>query len=340
MVFYNCAFTAEVVKINQKGGKRKMKRILVLSFMMIFLSAGFLFAEKEEEAKEVEGEIVIGLIVEAFGNEWFQELITKAKEVAGQKGVELLVDSSEWDAAKETQIFDDYIQRKVDGIAVALAQEAATRANLEKAAKAGIPVITLILEIRGGPQSTVIKHDNYGGSYNAGVWAAQFFKKQRRGVPKMAVLDFPIYQSTIDRASGFIDGFRTVYPNAEVVSQQNAEGVMDKGMTIMENIIQANPDVNVVFGINDPCALGAASAIEAAGMRDVVVVGFDGSGDSKKAIKEGGVFKASVLVDPVDYGERIVSSLVNLAQGNYEAVTFWQYVDDIVLTPDNIDQYN
>jgi ribose transport system substrate-binding protein len=308
----------------------------------LVLPGTLLFAEKNggEMEETADGEIVVGLIVEAFGNEWFQELITKAKEVAAQKGVTLLVDSSEWDAAKETQIFDDYIQRKVDGIAVALAQEAATRENLERAAKAGIPVITLILEIRGGPQSTVIKHDNYGGSFKEGVWAAEYFKKNRSGTPKLAVLDFPIYQSCIDRANGFIDGFRTVYPNAQVVSQQNAEGVMDKGMTIMENIIQANPDVNVVFGINDPSSLGAASAAEAAGMDNVIVCGFDGSGDSKKAIKENGVFKASVLVDPVDYGERIVTSLVNLAQGNYEAVTFWQYVEDIVLTPSNINQYD
>jgi len=318
-----------------------MKKILIFfCLLVIALPGSFLFAEKEERVEKAEGEVVIGLIVEAFGNEWFQELITRAKEVANQKGVTLLIDSSEWDAAKETQIFDDYIQRKVDGIAVALAQEAATRANLYKAAKAGIPVITLILEIRSAPQCTVIKHDNYGGSYNEGVWAAQYFKKNRKGEPKLAVLDFPIYQSCIDRAAGFIDGFRTVYPNARVVSQQNAEGVMDKGMTITENVIQANPDVNVVFGINDPCALGAASALEAAGMKNAIVCGFDGSGDSKKAIKEGGVFKASVLVDPVDYGERIVNSLVNMATGKYEEVTFWQYVEDIVLSPENINQYD
>jgi ribose transport system substrate-binding protein len=316
-----------------------MKKIMILGLAMLILSGGLLFAEKDEAEEKGDGEIVVGLIVEAFGNEWFQELITRAKEVAEQKGITLLVDSSEWDAAKETQIFDDYIQRGVDGIAVALAQEAATRENLEKAARAGIPVITLILEIRGGPQSTVIKHDNYGGCYNQGIWAAEYFKQNRKGTPKLAVLEFPIYQSCIDRANGFIDGFRSVYPNAEVVSQQNAEGVMDKGMTIMENIIQANPDVNVVFGINDPCALGAASAVESAGMDDVIVCGFDGSGDSKKAIKEGGVFVSSVLVDPVDYGERIVNSLYELANGNYEAVTFWQFVDDIVLTPKNIDQY-
>ena len=317
------------------------KMVLFLCLLLVMLPGSFLFAEKEQKkAEKAEGEIVIGLIVEAFGNEWFQELITKAKEVANEKGVTLLIDSSEWDAAKETQIFDDYIQRNVDGIAVALAQEAATRANLVKAAKAGIPVITLILEIRSAPQCTVIKHDNYGGSYKEGVWAAQYFKKNRKGEPKLAVLDFPIYQSCIDRAAGFVDGFRSVYPNAKLVSQQNAEGVMDKGMAIMENIIQANPDVNVVFGINDPSSLGAASAIEAAGMKNAIVCGFDGSGDSKKAIKGGGVFKASVLVDPVDYGDRIVNSLVNMATGKYEEVTFWQYVEDVVLSPENINQYD
>lgn len=329
---------------------RFVSYVVILALVVaIIVSGSIIGCQTEEEVKaavestaeEIKGEkdITIGIIVEAYGNEWFQELIAKAKEVAKEEGVTLLIDSSEWDAAKETQIFDDFIQREVDAIAVALAQEAATRENLWKATKAGIPCITLILEIRGGPQCTVIKHDNYGGSYKEGVWAANYFMENRSGEPKLAVLDLPIYQSCIDRADGFMEGFQSVCPDAEVVSQQNAEGVMEKGMAIMENIIQSNPDVNVVFGINDPCALGAASAVEAADMDDAIVCGFDGSGDSKKAIKEGGTFKASVLVDSVDYGIRIVNSLVNLAEGNADDVTFWQYVEDIVLTPDNIDQY-
>jgi len=329
---------------------RVLVPILVFAMILTITLGGALVSCRTEEqvmeeiestAEEFEGEkdITIGIIVEAYGNEWFQELIAEAKKVAAEEDVTLLIDSSEWDAAKETQIFDDFIQREVDGIAVALAQEAATRENLWKATQEGIPCITLILEIRGGPQCTVIKHDNYGGSYNEGAWAAGYFMEMGGTDANLAILELPIYQSTIDRANGFIDGFKSVMPEAEVVAQQNAEGVMEKGMSAMETMIQSNPDINVVFGINDPCALGAASAIESAGMMDAIVCGFDGSGDSKKAIAEGGVFKASVLVDSVDYGRRIVHSLVALAEGRADDVTFWQLVDDIVLTPENIDDY-
>jgi ABC-type sugar transport system substrate-binding protein len=152
-------------------------------------------------------------------------------------------------------------------------------------------------------------------------------------------MSFPLYQSTIDRANGFIDGFKSVYPDAEIVAEQNAEVSMEKGMSIMENIIQANPDVNVVFGINDPCALGAASAVEAAGLNDVIVSGFDGAQDAKTAIKKGGVFKSSVLVFPDEMGTKIAEALINLAKDDWEKVTFFHNISYVILNPENVHQY-
>jgi ribose transport system substrate-binding protein len=329
-----------------------MKKIIIL-FVILLLPATFVFAEGEENERgagkapemavdeEIKGskDITIGMVVQWYANEWFQEVIEGARVVAKREGVTFLVTSHENDSAREIAIMDDFIQRDVDAIAWITSTEAATRGVLWQAAKAGIPTITYVLEMRGAPQVAVIKFDNYGGSFANGIWAANYFKENRTGKPKLAIMSFPLYQSTIDRANGFIDGFKSVYPDAEIVAEQNAEGSMEKGMSIMENIIQANPDVNVVFGINDPCALGAASAVEAAGLNDVIVSGFDGAQDAKTAIKKGGVFKSSVLVFPDEMGTKIAEALINLAKDDWEKVTFFHNISYVILNPENVHQY-
>lgn len=297
---------------------------LILVVFLAILGVSQLSAQ-QQLPKTKTSNITVGIIVEAMANEWFQEEIAAAKQEAARQGVKLLIESNEWDPVKETQIFEDWITKKVDAIAVALAQEAATRGNIWKATLAGIPVITNILEIRNAPQSTVIKFDNYGGTFALGKYAADTFKKKNPGKKaKLAVLDLPIYQSCVDRAEGFIAGFKSVIPDATVVARQNAEGVMDKAMALMETIIQSHPDVNIVFGINDPSGLGAASAVEAAKMK-ATVYGFDGSAAAIAAVKDPKrVFAGTVLVSAKAMGVQTVDSLVKLVKG--EDVTFWQYL--------------
>jgi len=313
-------------------GNRALKSALVLVAALTLLLVGVLQVTAQESLPKTKStNITVGIIVEAMGNQWFQEEIAAAKARAAKLGVTLLIESNEWDPGKETQIFEDWITKKVDAIAVALAQEAATRGNIWKATLAGIPVITNVLEIRNAPQSTVIKFDNYGGSFALGKWAAGYFKKKFPGKQaKMAVLTLPIYQSCVDRANGFVDGFKSVIPAATVVASQNAEGTMDKGMALMETIIQRNPDVNVVFGINDPSALGAASAVEAA-KKNAIVFGFDGSTDAASAVKDSKrAFSGTVLVSAKAMGEQTVDSLVGLVKG--QDVTFWQYIPFDLIT--------
>jgi ribose transport system substrate-binding protein len=305
---------------------------LVLVAALTLLLVGVVQVTAQESLPRTKtSNITVGIIVEAMGNQWFQEEIAAAKARAAKLGVTLLIESNEWDPAKETQIFEDWITKKVDAIAVALAQEAATRGNIWKATLAGIPVITNVLEIRNAPQSTVIKFDNYGGSFALGKWAAGYFNKKFPGKQaKIAELTLPIYQSCVDRANGFVDGFKSMIPSATVVASQNAEGTMDKAMALMETIIQSHPDVNVVFGINDPSGLGAASAVEAAKSK-AIVFGFDGSTDAASAVKDSKrAFSGTVLVSAKAMGEQTVDSLVGLVKG--EDVTFWQYIPFSLIT--------
>ena len=324
--------------------KGKRFYLIIFSSILVLLLVALSMAGCKTSAKAaVSGpeiktaDITVGIIVEAMGNEWFQEMIAAAKDEAAKQGVTLLIESSEWDPAKETQIFEDWISKGVDAIAVSLAQEAATRGNIWKATLAGIPVITNILEIRNAPQSTVIKFDNYGASYALGQYAADYFTANMAGEKAtLAVLDLPIYQSCVDRAEGFVAGFQSKIADAKVVATQNAEGTMDKGMAMTETILQSNPEVNVIRGINDPCALGAASAVEAANAK-AIVFGFDGANDAIVAVAKGGAFKCTVMVSAKDMGTLTLQGLVKLVKG--EDVTFWQYVPFDLVTSENVAKF-
>ena len=84
------------------------------------------------------------------------------------------------------------------------------------------------------------------------------------------------------------------YPDMELVAQQTANWSQTEAFDVMETIIQAHPDIKGVISGNDTMAMGAMAALQAAGMTDVIVVGFDGSQDVMDAIKEGKI-AATVL---------------------------------------------
>ena len=84
------------------------------------------------------------------------------------------------------------------------------------------------------------------------------------------------------------------YPDLKMVARQSANWGQTEAYSKMETILQANPDIKGVISGNDTMAMGAEAALEAAGRKDVIVVGFDGSNDVRDSILKGGI-KATVL---------------------------------------------
>ena len=105
------------------------------------------------------------------------------------------------------------------------------------------------------------------------------------------------------------------YPKIKVVARQEAGFDRAKGMSVMENLLQANPDVNAVFAHNDEMALGALRAIEAAGkMGKIKVVGFDATDDAVKAVKDGRM-AATVAQKPDEMGKNAIATAKDVLGG-------------------------
>jgi DNA gyrase/topoisomerase IV subunit B len=141
------------------------------------------------------------------------------------------------------------------------------------------------------------------------LMAAEF-----NGKGKVVIIDHPTVASVQDRVRGFEEGL-TKYPGITIVAKPSADGQRAKATQVMEDMLQAHRDLAGVFGINDDSALAAAGVIEAAGRKDIVVIGFDASDEAQVAIRKGGPLKADVVQYPRTIGKTTIDIIAKFLAG-------------------------
>jgi ribose transport system substrate-binding protein len=144
--------------------------------------------------------------------------------------------------------------------------------------------------------------------------AAEFLLKKLNNKGNVVELEgVPGSSSARERGEGFhkvIDKEKGI----KIVAKQPADFNRSKGLSVMENIIQGHKNIDAVFAQNDEMALGAVQALKSAGLKDVVVVGFDGTDDGLKAVKDGSM-TATIAQQPVLIGQKAVETAVKVVDG-------------------------
>lgn len=257
-----------------------------------------------------EGSAKIGLSISTLNNPFFVTLKDGAEAEAEKQGIDLTVVDAQNDPAKQVSDIEDLIQQGVDVLLINPADSSAIAAAVESANNAGIPVITVDRSAEGGEVVAHIASDNAAG----GKMAGEFILEQLGGEGNVVELEgIPGSSAARERGEGFHSAVDSV-EGIEVVAKQAADFDRAKGLTTMENIIQSSSDIKAVFAHNDEMALGALQAIEAAGLTDVIVVGFDATKDAVKAVEEGRM-KATVAQKPTVIGETAVATAVKVSKG-------------------------
>jgi ribose transport system substrate-binding protein len=257
-----------------------------------------------------EGTIKIGLAVSTQSNPFFVTLKEGAEKAALASSVELITVDAQDDAAKQASSIEDLIQQKVNVIIINPTDSAAIVPAVESANAAGIPVITVDRRSDGGTIASHIASDNKAG----GVLAAEFIAERLNGSGKVVELEgIPGSSAARERGAGFNEEIAKA-TGIEIVAKQPADFDRAKGLTVMENILQANKDIKAVFAHNDEMALGALKAIEAAGLKDIIVVGFDATDDAVKEVFEGKM-SATVAQKPDTMGVLAVQTAVRIVKG-------------------------
>jgi erythritol transport system substrate-binding protein len=234
---------------------------------------------------------LIAIITPAHDNPFFKAEAVGAEAKAKELGYEALVMTHDDDANKQSQMIDTAIGRGAKAIILDNAGADATVAAVKKAKDAGIPSFLIDREINAtGVAAAQIVSNNYQG---AQLGAQEFVKLMGEKGNYVELVGKESDTNAGIRSQGYHDVIDD-YPDLKSVAKQSANWSQTEAYAKMETILQANPDIKGVISGNDTMAMGAIAALQAAGRKDVIVVGFDGSNDVRDSIKAGGI-KATVL---------------------------------------------
>lgn len=285
-----------------------MKKIIVFLLVLVMAVGMVGCGKKADKEPAAEKSVTIGLVLSTLNNPFFVDLRDGAQVKANELNANLVVLDSQDDAATEMSNVEDLITQKVDLIMINPTDSDAVGNAVVAANEAGIPVITLDRAANSGDVVAHIASDNVAG----GKMAGEFIIKELNGAGKVVELEgIAGASATRDRGEGF--NAAIAESNIEVVTKQTANFDRADGLSVMENILQAQPEINAVFAHNDEMALGALEAIKASG-RDIMVVGFDATDDAVKAVKAGEM-AATVQQLPKEIGSMGVDTAMKIIAG-------------------------
>ncbi len=252
----------------------------------------------------------LALVVSTLNNPFFVALKEGAEAKAGELGYNLLVLDSQNDPAKELANVEDVLNKNIALMMINPTDSAAVRSAIRAANRKKVPVVTLDRGADGGKVVSHVASDNVQG----GMMAGDLIKEKLGGKGKVVELQgVPGASATRDRGDGFNKSIADT-PDIEIVASQTADFDRTKGLNVMENILQAQQEIDAVFAHNDEMALGAIKAIEAS-KRDIIVVGFDGTDDAVKAVEEGSML-ATVAQQAALIGSIGVETADMILKGN------------------------
>ncbi len=259
------------------------------------------------DKKEAGSGQTVGFSVSTLNNPFFVTLSDGAKNAAKEKGIELTVVDAGDDSAKQISDIEDLISKNIKVLIVNPVDSDAVASAVESATKKGIKVIAVDRAVNGAEVECQIASDNVAGAR----MAAEYLKELVGSGAKVAELEgVPGASAAIDRGQGFHE---VADKDLDVVSSQTANFNRAEGLSVMENILQADGDIKGVFAHNDEMALGAIEAIASAG-KDIVVVGFDATDDAKKAVEDG-TLAATVAQQPELMGKTAIETAVTIMEG-------------------------
>jgi ribose transport system substrate-binding protein len=244
---------------------------------------------------------VVGVTLLTQTHAFFKDLEEGLRAEARARNLEVVVVACEMDPAKQASQIEDFVAQRVAAIVAAPCDSSAIGPHLAGPERAGIPVFTADIAAASGKVVSHVASDNLQG----GRLAARTLAGLLGGTGKVLIIDHPTVASVQDRVAGFLEELKG-HPQIEVVGRPSSDGQRARAMAVMEDMLQAHPDLKGVFGINDDSALGAVAVLDAARRTDIVVVGYDATPEAQAAIKRGGPLKADVIQHPDAIGRTVM----------------------------------
>ncbi len=249
----------------------------------------------------------IGVSIQNREAQFYQEMEAGMRAEAKKYGYALNVVDANRDNARQQSQVEDFISKHVDAIVLTPYDSKAIGSAIVEANRAKIPVFTADIASMS-KQGVVVAHiasDNVEGGMEAG----KLICKAIGGTGEVAIVDEPEVTSVQDRVRGFKEYLAASCPKAKIVADVDSGGQRDKAANDVGDILQSHPHLRGIFGINDDSALGALTAVRAAGMAGkVAIVGFDATPEARTAIAKGEMY-GDVVQHPDQIGKMVIDTL-------------------------------
>lgn len=238
------------------------------------------------------------------------------------------------DPVKQVSMIEDCISRQADVIVVNAVDPAAVVPAITKAKEAGIPV--LMQNADTTPEGRAFTEAFIGSqSFDQGYAVGEMIVKALNGTGKVAVITGKTGQTdTVNRTAGMEAAFKDAAAAIEVIAVQPADWSKDKALTVMQDLLTRFPQIDAVFGHDDPMALGALEAIKAQGREgEVKVFGVNGNKEACAAIKNGEMYGTALQLSYL-VGVYTVRAAYDLTNGRLVSRTI--LAPTAPVTPDTI----
>jgi ribose transport system substrate-binding protein len=316
-----------------KGLKKLL--VLILSLVTMF---GLVACNSEtggSEGGKDDDTLKIGISLPSATHGWMGALIDsaekQAKALKDSDGIEYVMTNAA-DPNKQANDVDDLIAQDVDVIVMLPIESAALSPVGQKIKDAGIPLVIVDRELENDAATVVVKGDNEGIGVNAG----KYFVEKLNGKGKVVEITGPPSSVTEQRGAGFKEAMEK--SDIEIIASQSGDFSTEKSLEVMQNILQAHPEIDAVFTQDDGMALGVLQSIKEAGRKDIQFVTGAGGGKAVfEDMKEDGLITATFLYSPTMV-EDAVKIAADIAKGNKPAESM-VVKEATQVTKDNVDEF-
>lgn len=278
---------------------KKITNIIAIFFLIFFTS--FLSAK----------EYHIGASLLTQQHPFYISLADSIKQTSKDNNINLSLSIANQDLNKQISDIEDFITKKVDLIILSPVDSKGVQAAILKAKKANIPVITVDIPSIGAEVVSHIATNNYEG----GVMAGKLMGELLNGQGSVGIIDYPMVQSVVDRVEGFKKGLSET-PNIKIVSIQTGI-TRAEALIVAQNMLQAYPNLDGIFGFGDDAALSAVIAAKSLRNDNIKIIGFDGMEEARKAVDREKTFVAVIQQYPDKLGEIAILTAIDYLDGKH-----------------------
>lgn len=309
-------------------GHRVTTRLLVVTLLFSLLVsvplAGTPAAARQDE------QLQIAFSVVGLNFPFFVHMMNIARDKAEELDIELIELDGQDNSATQSAGIETMIAQGVDGIVISPKDVEALAPAIQAAVDAGIPVVTVDRSVTGADTLAHVGADNVRGGEKQGEYLMEILPEGGQIIELQGSVGA---SAAIDRSAGFNEAIAD-HPEYEIVFQQTAGFARDQGLTVTEQALQANPDVDAIVAANDDMAFGAAEAVAGAGL-EIPIIGFDALPEALQAVQDG-TLAATVEQFPGGQTSGAMEILVDYLRDGTEPAEHTTLIEPAIITADNV----